>query len=45
MSGSPAAARKVGGQSWCWTISLEIEPALIFPGQQISSGARKPPYQ
>ncbi len=26
MSGSPAAARNVGSQSWCWTISLETTP-------------------
>ena len=29
MSGSPAIARNVGSQSWCWTISLETTPAGI----------------
>ena len=32
MSGSPAAARNVGSQSWCWTISFETVPAAILPG-------------
>ena len=44
-SGSPAAARNVGSQSWCWTISLEMLPASIFPGQRIISGTRKAPSQ
>ena len=45
MSGSPAAARNVGSQSWCWTISFETTPAGILPGQRISSGTRKAPSQ
>ena len=45
MSGSPAAARNVGSQSWCWTISFETVPAAIFPGQRISSGTRNAPSQ
>ena len=45
MSGSPAAARKVGSQSWCWTISLETTPAGILPGQRIISGTRNAPSQ
>src|SRR5690242_4353093 len=43
MSGSPAAARKVGSQSWCWMMSLQTTPAGILPGQRISSGIRKTP--
>ena len=39
-SGSPAAASSVGSQSWCWMMSLETLPALIFPGQRINSGTR-----
>ena len=45
MSGSPAIARNVGSQSWCWTISLETTPAGILPGQRTSSGTRKAPSQ
>ncbi len=45
MSGSPAAARNVGIQSWCWMISLDTEPASMWPGQRISSGTRKAPSQ
>ena len=45
MSGSPAAARNVGNQSWCWTISLETVPASIFPGQRMISGTRNAPSQ
>ena len=45
MSGSPAAARNVGSQSWCWTISFETVPAGILPGQRISSGTRNAPSQ
>ena len=46
MSGSPAAARNVGSQSWCCTISLETDCAgLILPGQRIISGMRKAPSQ
>ena len=45
MSGSPAAARNVGSQSWCWTISFETTPAGILPGQRIISGMRKAPSQ
>ena len=44
-SGSPAAARNVGNQSWCWTISFETAPAGILPGQRTSSGMRKAPSQ
>src|SRR5437899_7893131 len=45
MFGSPAAARKVGSQSWCWTISFDTTPPGILPGQRISSGTRKAPSQ
>ena len=45
MSGSPAAARNVGSQSWCCTISLETTPAGILPGQRTSSGTRNAPSQ
>ena len=45
MSGSPAAARKVGSQSWCWTISFETTPAAMWPGQRMTSGTRKAPSQ
>ena len=45
MSGSPAAARNVGSQSWCWTISFETTPAGIRPGQRIICGTRKAPSQ
>ncbi len=45
MSGSPAAANSVGNQSWCWMMSLDTIPALIFPGQRIISGTRKAPSQ
>jgi hypothetical protein len=45
MSGSPAAARKVGSQSWCWMISFETTPAGIFPGQRTISGTRNAPSQ
>ena len=45
MSGSPAAARKVGSQSWWLTISLETCPAGILPGQRISCGTRNAPSQ
>ena len=45
MSASPAAARKVGSQSWCWTISLETVPGGILPGQRITWGTRKAPSQ
>ena len=27
VSVSPAAARNVGNQSWCWTISFDTTPA------------------
>jgi hypothetical protein len=43
MPGSPAAARNVGSQSWCWMISFETMPA--GPGQRIISGTRKAPSQ
>ncbi len=45
MSGSPAAARNVGSQSWCWMISLETVPGWILPGQRIISGTRNAPSQ
>ena len=45
MSGSPAAARNVGSQSWCWMISLDTTPAGMWPGQRITSGMRKAPSQ
>jgi hypothetical protein len=32
ISGWPAAARNVGSQSWCCTISFETERGLIFLG-------------
>ena len=32
MSGSPAAARNVGSQSWCWTISFETDAGRDLPG-------------
>ena len=38
-------ARKVGNQSWCWTISLETLPGLILPGQRTISGMRNAPSQ
>ena len=44
-SGAPAAARKVGSQSWCCTISLDTLPAGILPGQRITSGTRNAPSQ
>ncbi len=45
MSGSPAAARKVGIQSSCDMMSLMIVPGLITPGQRTMQGTRKPPSQ
>ena len=45
MSGSPAAARKVGSQSWWWMISFETTPAGILPGQRTTSGTRNAPSQ
>jgi hypothetical protein len=45
MSGSPAAARKVGSQSWWPAISFDTAPAGILPGQRIISGTRKAPSQ
>jgi hypothetical protein len=45
MSGSPAAARNVGSQSWCWTISLETAPAGTLPGHRSSSGILNAPSQ
>ena len=44
-SGSPAAARNVGSQSWCCTISFETTPAGILPGQRTINGTRKAPSQ
>jgi hypothetical protein len=45
MSGSPAAARKIGSQSWWPTISFDTTPAGIRPGHRIISGIRKAPSQ
>ena len=45
MSGSPAAAISVGSQSSPLTISLEIEPGWIRPGQRIMQGTRNAPSQ
>ena len=45
MSGSPAAAIRVGSQSSPLTISFEIEPGWIRPGQRIRHGTRKAPSQ
>ena len=45
MSGSPAAARNVGSQSWCWMISFDTVPAGILPGQRTISGTRNAPSQ
>ena len=45
MSGSPAIARNVGSQSWCWTISLDTLPAAILPGQRTAIGTRNAPSQ
>jgi hypothetical protein len=38
-------AAKVGSQSWCATISFEIEPGLMCPGQRIMAGTRYAPSQ
>ena len=45
MSGSPAAARNVGSQSWCWTISLETTPARSSRASARSAGTRNAPSQ
>jgi hypothetical protein len=45
MSGSPAAARNVGSQSWWPTISFETVPAAMRPGQRMISGTRNAPSQ
>ena len=45
MSGSPAAARKVGSQSWWETMPLSTVPALNLPGQRTKHGTRQPPSQ
>ena len=45
MSGSPAAARNVGSQSWWVTMPLSTVPALILPGQRTKAGTRQPPSQ
>ncbi|MCB5294070.1 hypothetical protein BJQ90_03533 [Arthrobacter sp. SO3] len=42
---SPAAARYVGSQSWCWMISFDTTPAGMWPGQRINSGTRNAPSQ
>ena len=45
MSGSPAAARNVGIQSWCWTISLDTDAGLDLagPADQLGDRGRRPP--
>ena len=45
ISVSPAAARNVGSQSWCWMISLDTAPAAILPGHRTISGMRNAPSQ
>ena len=46
MSGSPAAARKVGSQSWCWTISFETDARPgSCPASGSCTGTRKAPSQ
>src|SRR5262245_29495074 len=45
MSGSPAAAIKVGSQSRPLTISFETQPAWMRPGQRIMHGTRNAPSQ
>ena len=45
MWGAPATERKVGSQSWCWTMSFETTPAGTCPGQRMSSGTRNAPSQ
>jgi hypothetical protein len=45
MSGSPAAARSVGNQSWREAMSFSTRPGLIWPGQRTKIGTRQPPSQ
>ena len=45
MSGSPAAANKVGNQSRLLMISLHTLPGLMTPGQRTSHGTRNAPSQ
>ncbi len=46
MSGSPAAARNVGSQSWCWMISLETTPGGdLARASGSSAGTRNAPSQ
>ena len=45
MSGSPAAATKVGSRSSWAHISLFTVPGSMTPGQRMSMGTRKPPSQ
>ena len=40
MSGSPAAARIVGSQSWWETMPLMTVPAVNCPGQRTNAGTR-----
>ena len=42
---SPAAASSVGNQSSPENISVEICPALMWPGQRTIAGTRKAPSQ
>ena len=46
-SGSPAAARNVGSQSWCWTISLETTPRrdLAGPADHLGHAERALPVR
>jgi hypothetical protein len=43
MSGSPAAASRVGSTSVWENISLETAPGSITPGQRMQHGTRQPP--
>ena len=45
MSGSPAAAAKVGRKSVRDPISLITSPGLMTPGHRITQGTRQPPSQ
>ena len=45
ISGSPAAARSVGSQSWWETMPLSVLPAANFPGQRTKAGTRQAPSQ
>ncbi|MNF95069.1 hypothetical protein D3C84_778060 [compost metagenome] len=45
MSGTPAAASRVGSQSMWWRIWLETTPAGTWFGQRTMAGTRQPPSQ